>query len=88
MLKEPLDYYDYYVTQAVESSKVTWCVYRGRPESAWGVMACASREDAIGRAISMAKLCRAGGRHSFVRLRESASAPWRVMPLPVIARAA
>lgn len=88
MLNEPLDYYDYYVTEVTESSKVTWRVYRGHPESAWGFVDCTSRENAIGRALSLANVCRAAGRQPHVHLRERVTAPWLVLPIPSIAQAA
>jgi hypothetical protein len=83
VLNELLDYYDYYVSEAAESasSVVTWCLYRGHPDSAWAVMSCASRESAINHAFSMADMCRAAGRPALVWLRDTQAAQWRLLPV-------
>jgi hypothetical protein len=83
VLNKLLDYYDYYVSEATEStsSGVTWCLYRGHPDSAWATMSCASRESAINHALSMAQVCRAAGRPAQVWLRDAPAGPWRVLPV-------
>jgi len=79
MAAQQTELVDFYVSPFEGTTGVVraWLVHRASPRSAY-VAVCESRDEAIARAVAMAKSQRVIGKTSVVYVREKHAAPWRI----------